>query len=342
MNGYDEGKRKRHLKHEVHPRPLGSRWPLSLTLALPLLLAAPLAAQQARTARPWSPPDSAVRGINLAADGHCERALALLQHHLPAVAGKRLRYRAALASAQCGMSLDREDAVMEALELLNREFPSDPKVLYTTTHDFSELADRAAQRLLNQAPQSAEAQELIAEAMVARGQYQDATAAYRKILAQYPNQPGIHYQLGRILLAKPMTPEIASQARAEFEAELKVDPASPETEFMLGDMAFHDKNAPEAIRHFRRAIQIDAGFTEAYLGLGMALNAVGKYAEAAPSLEKYVAAAPDDPAGHYQLFLAYGRSGDKAKAQQQLALAQSTQAAHRRAPATTEDLLQPH
>lgn len=309
--------------------------------ALAVALAAAAPSQQPRAAAAGAS-TAVVRGINLAAGGHCDGALGRLSGHLASITDSKLRYRAAFAAAQCGMALDREGAVAEALALLNRGFPKDPQVLYTTTHYFSELANRAAQRLLKQDPGSAEAQELIAEAMVARGQYDEATTAYRKILQQYPRERGIHYQLGRILLAKPMTPEVARAARAEFEAELKVDPASPETEFMLGDMDWHEKQGDEAIRHFRRAIQIDSGYLEAYLGLGMALNAAGKYQAAAPLLEKYVAATPDDPAGHYQLFLAYGRSGEKAKAEKQLALAQSTQAAHRRAPATTEDMLQPH
>lgn len=75
-------------------------------------------------------------------------------------------------------------------------------MLYLTTRYYSELANGSAQRLLDRAANSAEAQELLAESYQARGEYENATAKYRKILEQYPNQPGVHYQLRRIILAK--------------------------------------------------------------------------------------------------------------------------------------------
>lgn len=302
-----------------------------------------LFAQAPRRAAAPSPASPVVRGLDLAARGHCNQALRLLQPNLARIQDQQLRFDAALASAQCGMSVDQEPAVAAALLLLNRDFPANPKVMYVTTRFYSELANRSAQRLLRDAPQSAEAQQLIAEELQARGKFDEAADAFRKILKQYPNQKGMHYQLGRIILAKPLTPESARAAQAEFEAELKIDPASPATEFLLGELAQRDNDIPAATRHFRRAIEDDAGFTEAYLGLGMELNAAGHYAEAIPVLKRYVATAGDDPAGHYQLFLAYGRTGGKQQANEQLALARSTQALRRQqGPATAQDMMQPH
>ena len=36
-----------------------------------------------------------------------------------------------------------------------------------------------------------------------QGKYDEAAAEYRKILEMNPLLPGIHYRLGRVLLAKP-------------------------------------------------------------------------------------------------------------------------------------------
>src|SRR5215831_8117854 len=152
------------------------------------------------------------------------------------------------------------------------------------------------------------------------GRWDDATAQYRKILEQNPNQPGIHYQLGRILLSKPMDPTVTEEAKKEFEAELKVNPTSPSAEFMLGDLAWRNQKTDEAIEHFSRAMQFDTGLSEAYLGLGMALNAAGKYSEAIPPLKKYTEMDPSDPAGYYQLATAYARTGNKPEAERLLAL----------------------
>lgn len=263
---------------------------------------------------------TAERAISLATRGHCEEALPMLKKTIPKIQEKDLLHDAAMARAQCGMATDQVDAVTESLLLLKREFPVDPKVLYVTTRYYSELANRTAHELLEKAPSSPEAETLIAEAFQAQGKWDDATAEFRKVLEKNPNQPGIHYQLGRILLSKPLDPTVAEEAKKEFEAELKINPTSPAAEFMLGDLAWRNQKADEAIEHFSRATQFDAGLAEAYLGLGVALNAAGKYSEAITPLKKYTDMDPSDPAGFYQLAIAYARTGNKQEADRLMAL----------------------
>ncbi|PYU54712.1 MAG: hypothetical protein DMG56_26490 [Acidobacteria bacterium] len=192
-----------------------------------------------------SSPARIERGVDLASKGKCPEALTILRESIPAPVDKQLRYRAAMARAQCGMSVDQADVVVESLLLLNHEFPDDSKVLYITSRYYSELANRAARKLTVKAPSSAEAQVLMAEAYQARGDFESATAKYRRILEQYPKQPGVHYQLGQIILAK--IPTASEEARREFEAELQVNPTSPAAEYMLGDLAWRAMNSDEAM-----------------------------------------------------------------------------------------------
>jgi tetratricopeptide (TPR) repeat protein len=263
---------------------------------------------------------TAERGITLGARGHCKEAMPILKRVIPKIQDKDLLHDAVMARAQCGMATDQRDVVAESLIVLTREFPGDPKVLYITTRYYSELANRTAQELMQKAPSSPEAETLIAEAFQAQGRWDDATAQFRKILEQNPNQPGIHYQLGRILLSKPLDPTVTEEATKEFEAELTVNPTSPSAEFMLGDLAWRNQKTDEAIEHFSRATQFDSGLAEAYLGLGMALNTAGKYVEAITPLKKYTEMDPSDPAGYYQLATAYARTGNKPEADRLLAL----------------------
>src|SRR5215469_6771949 len=231
---------------------------------------------------------SAQKGIQLASGGHCSEALPLLRRSLSHISDKRVAYDAAMAMAQCGMSVDDEDAAVDALIFLRREFAHDPKVLYTATHFYSELAMRAAHELAATAPHSAEVQELNAEALESQGKLDEAEKAYRQILEQYPRQPGIHYRIGRLILAGQQTSSSVDDARKEFEAELKIDPNAASAEFMLGDLDRQAQQWNDAIEHFDRATKLDAGFSEAFLGLGLSLNAAGKHAEAVAPLEKYV------------------------------------------------------
>jgi tetratricopeptide (TPR) repeat protein len=296
------------------------------------LCANPSVAQTPKKAPLAGSAAEAQRGVVLASRGHCHEALPILRRAMAHVSGSKARYDTAMAIAQCGMSVDDEAAAVGGLVILRHDFPRDPRVLYTATHFYSELASRAAQELAATAPTSAEALELDAEARESQGKWDEAAAEYRKILQKYPNQIGIHYRLGRIYLSETPTPQTAEEAKKEFEAELKIDPDSASTEFMLGDLARQAEQWDQAIQHFSRASQLDVSFSEAFLGLGMALNAAGKNAAAVAPLEKYVRMEPDDPAGHYQLALAYARTGRKQDADRELALQRKAQEAQSKAP----------
>jgi len=267
---------------------------------------------------------SVERGLDLAEKGRCREALPILKRSTPLLQDKQLRYRSLMATARCAMSLERTETAVGALLELNRNFPHDPDVLYMTTHFYSELASRASQELATMAPTSPQAEQLEAEAFESHGDWDRAAGEYRKILEQDPQRHGIHYQLGRVFLSK--TPPQGENAKKEFEEELRVNPDSASAEFMLGETARQAGQWDEAVVRFSKAANLDVGFDEAYLALGMSLNSAGKFAEAVAPLETYVKRQPGDPAGHYQLATAYARTGRKQEAAREMALQQETAA----------------
>jgi tetratricopeptide (TPR) repeat protein len=263
--------------------------------------------------------------IDLAAKGRCQEALPTLKLAISRASGKQaadkqLEYHAAMATAKCAMSLDEAQTAVNALFLLKRDFPHDPEVLYITTHYFSELAMHASQELARTAPNSYQAQELEAESFESQGRWAEAAAEYQKILDQSGNVPGIHFRLGRVALSKGESAANTEEAKKEFEQELKIDPSNAAAEFSLGEIARRAGQWDEAVAHFSTAAHIDPGFAEAYLALGMSLASAQKFAEAIAPLEKYVKIVPDDPAGHYQLAIAYDRTGRKESAAREMQL----------------------
>lgn len=259
----------------------------------------------------------AQRGVALAQKGRCREALPILKRATQ-ISDKQLKYATTMATARCAMSLDQTETAIQALLLLNREFPRDPEVLYTTTHFYSELASRASQELAASAPNSPQAEQLEAEAFESQSNWDRAAAQYQKILEQDPRTPGIHYRLGRIFLSK--SPPQSEEAIKEFQQELKIDPTNASAEFMLGETARQAGQWDDAAAHFSRASKLDEGFVEAYLALGMSLNSAGKFSDAVSPLESYVKMQPGDPAGHYQLATAYARTGRKPEADREMAL----------------------
>lgn len=280
-----------------------------------ILVAHPCLAQKSL---PTSPPSLAV-GLERAKAGHCKEALSALKTN--ANGESRLRRDVGLAGVRCSSLSNQPGLVADFLRLLNQEFPSDPDVLYVSVHAYSDLSDRSAKHLAQAAPQSYQAHELNAEALEMQGKWDQATAEYRAVLKQNPELPGIHFRLGRILLSKPNPPaDVADQAKKEFEAELKIDPSNAGAEYVLGELARQNQQWDEAAHHFSRASSLDAGFGDAFLGLGESLIAAKKFAEAISPLETAVKLEPANPATHYNLATAYSRTGKKAEADKEFAI----------------------
>lgn len=322
------------------------------TVALILIMAAqaicygqaPLKAKPAPETSSVTSPQQGVaqgaeRAIDLAAKGRCQEALPALKSALSRssakqAADKQLEYRAAMAAAKCAMSLNQAQTAVNALFILKRDFPRDAEALYITTHYFSELAMQASQELAREAPTSYQAQELQAESFESQGRWAEAAAEYNKILEQYPNVPGIHFRLGRVALSQGESEANTEEAKKEFEQELKIDPSNAAAEFSLGEVARRAGQWDAAITHFSAAAKIDSGFAEAYLALGMSLASAQKFADAVGPLEKYVKIVPEDPAGHYQLAIAYDRTGRKESAAKEMQL--QREAAAKAPPTATE------
>lgn len=277
-----------------------------------------------KTARAVDSSSMTERGAKLAEAGHCDEALPLLKRSFPQTSDKDLKLRIGIDAVRCAMTLNQPDLAVDFLRVLNREFPRSPEVLYLSVHIYSDLSTRASQVLASVAPTSYQARQLNAEALEVQGKWDEAEKEYRRILEENPRAPGIHFRLGRNVLSKPETPTTAEDAKKEFEAELELDPRNAGAEYVLGELAREAGRIPEAVEHFTRAARLDSGFGDAFLGLGMALVAEKRYSDAIPPLETAVKLQPGNPAGHYNLAIAYGREGRKEDAQREAALQKAT------------------
>jgi tetratricopeptide (TPR) repeat protein len=261
------------------------------------------------------------RGIALAEDGNCDQALPILKRAIRQSPNRDLLKRSGLDGLRCAMTHNSYLDSLPFLEVLQREFPRDPEVLYAATHAYSDLSQHASQDLVREAPFSYQVHQLSAESLEVQGRYDEAAGEYRKILEISPLLPGIHYRLGRDLMSKqnPSAADVA-EAKRQFEQELEIDPKNAGAEYVLGELARQDNDLPLAIRHFSRATKLDAAFSEAYLGLGTALVSSKRFTDAISPLETYEKLEPDSPTGHYQLALAYSGAGRKEDANREASL----------------------
>jgi tetratricopeptide (TPR) repeat protein len=290
-----------------------------LKLRLSILPLALLTAAFGQASKPV--PIGPQRAIKLAQSGHCEEAIPALKRASQVGTDKSIKRTAAFAGVRCAMLINQTGTAVDFLQMLNREFPNDPEVLSLSVHTYSDLSTRAAQQLAMTAPNSAEAHKLNAEALEAQGKWDAAEKEYRFVLQQSPQMPGIHFLLGRLLLSKPDPgPTVAEDAKKEFQEELEIDPMNAGAEYVLGELAREASQWPDAIEHFTRASKLDAGFGDAFLGLGVSLISAKRFSEAIPPLETAVKLESKNPAAHYNLAQAYNRAGRKQDADREFAV----------------------
>src|SRR5436190_1251663 len=114
--------------------------------------------------------------------------------------------------------------------------------------------------------------------------------------------------------------DAAEQAKNEFQQELEIDPSNAGAEYVLGELARQGQQWNDAIQHFTRAAKLDAGFGDAFLGWGAALVSTKKFSEAVAPLEAAVKLEPQNPGAHYNLAIAYTRTGRKEEGEREFAI----------------------
>lgn len=258
-------------------------------------------------------------GLSLAQSDRCKEALSYLEKDYSRAPDPQMKRAVGTEALRCAMYENEADRAVDLVRLLNRDSPDDPDLLYLSSHVYSDLSTQVSQRLLKTAPESFQAHQLNAEVLAIQGKLSEAAEEYRKVLSLNPSLPGIHYQLGELLLAGERGPNTLDEARQEFEDELRVHPRNSGAEYELGEMARQARQWDIAIEHFNRAVTIDPHFAEALIGLGKSLVSAGRPQEAVAPLERAVKLEPGNANAHYQLSFAYRRLGRGQEATKELA-----------------------
>jgi predicted O-linked N-acetylglucosamine transferase (SPINDLY family) len=104
------------------------------------------------------------------------------------------------------------------------------------------------------------------------------------------------------------------EAAARCEQVLATAPDNVEALHLLGLVALQSGRPEDALRRFRTAVKIDAGFAPAHNHAGVALCALGRLDEGIASYRRAVGCAPNDPNGHHNLGVALLRSREHREA----------------------------
>jgi tetratricopeptide (TPR) repeat protein len=243
----------------------------------------------------------------------CAAALPALTKHLE-IADSALARLDGLAAAKCQESLGNSAAELATLEKLQRRFPNDADVIYTIARFHMKAFNDETLVMYQRAPASYRVHQLSAEIFEIQGQYDSAVDEFRKAIELNPKAPDLHYRLGRAILMRSHDAQALVQARAEFEAERKLNPEDAATEFQLGQIAQVENKPDEAEGHFQSSLKLAPDFPEALVALGRLQAQSKRYPEAIATLRRVVDQQPSNEAAHYALMMAYRDSGQAKEA----------------------------
>ena len=215
-----------------------------------------------------------------------------------------------LNSLNTARRLVREGRYSEALPEIEKalgESPRNPEVQYQAGEILKELGVLRAAKLVELAPDSAEAHELLGRFLEAQGSLDAALVEYRAALSRKPELAGLHFLTGSVLWKQ----RSFAAAREELEAELRIHSNDVLAHLRLGQTLLALNEPSVAVDHLRAALAGGDSEMEARRELGKAYRALGNNADALVQFNWVARLRPRDEQIHAQLASVYRALGDK-------------------------------
>ena len=275
----------------------------------------------AQRLKPSLPKLDSLLGMAQAELGRFAEALPGLEKGFKQSADAEVKRMCGLQLERAYTGLKRDSKAVEVAMELNRLYPDDPEILYQTGKIYGNFAFLTMQKLAQVAPSSVWRHQAAAEADESQGSYSLAITEYRQVLALEPDRPGVHYRLGRTLLARSSQATSAQdtdEAAKEFEQELQRDPTNANAAYELGEIRRKGGQFDEAQRLFESALKNYPNFEEAHLGLASVLLSLREPELALPHLRRAIELNAENEVAWYRLGQAQKALGNVAEQEKAL------------------------
>jgi cellulose synthase operon protein C len=235
-------------------------------------------------------------------------------------------------------------ASSEAFSRANSLAPNRPDILYglVSAELYSNQAEGAlknAQKLHSLVPDDLRSTYLLALALFGAKKWEEARPYAEQVLSAHPDDREMHLMLVDVALNDEHN---LAAARKHVDICLKQNPADPGALYYLGMIQKMEGDVGAAIQSLAKSAMGNPKNADAQSALGALSLQAGDLTRAVPALEQAVLLAPDEAQNHYQLALAYSRSGapDKARTQlelyQQMKVKEAKEAKGLKGPPTSE------
>lgn len=161
-------------------------------------------------------------------------------------------------------------------------------------------------------PLDAEARLHLAIGYYTTASFAKAREHLQKVFEQAPQTANIHLYLGLVLLEEKNN----EAARRHFEEELKSDPQSYQAMAELAYLDYLSGDNERCRAWLDKARPLNPAWVETNMVAGLLYNRLAQFDRAIEYLGKVIRAKPDHYKAHYQLSLAYQRTGNEAKAKE--------------------------
>ncbi|MGA8232352.1 MAG: tetratricopeptide repeat protein [Candidatus Acidiferrales bacterium] len=243
--------------------------------------------------------------------GQTSQVLPCVKKILTAQTSADLRIRLAGALLEAG----EYDAAIRTLDGLQPADRNSAEASFWRARCYEKLATASYLHLYQADPGSYRLHELMGDLAAAKGDDAKAIEEYRGAIALKPSSPNLHYSLGHLLWKDLKIPE----ARAEFEAELALNPRHAGALDDMGDTYLLEHQPNKALPYLSQALAADSANSDIQRDLGTAYSELGDYRKAE---EHFKMALVDDHDGaiHYKLARVYQALGEKENAAREFAL----------------------
>lgn len=281
------------------------------------------ALQQAIKLKPTLPNTDVLLAMALSELGRYREALPVLEKAFKRASDSALRRASGLQLQRAYTGLQQDDKAVEVALELTRAYPKDPEVLYHAGRLFGNYAYLSTVKLAEIAPDSLWLHLAAGEANESQGRADAALQEYKEVLSLQPNRPGVHYRIGRVLLARARqsTDDTTSETEAlkAFEQELQLDATNANAAYEAGEIHRKSARFDRAFELFSRAVKHYPEFEEALVGQGRTLLGLGKAAEALAPLRKAIALNAANEVSWFQLAQTQRALGNASEQQKALA-----------------------
>lgn len=254
-------------------------------------------------------------GVKAANEGNYERAKKILES-IPEDDGRAHlgAYNLGVVAEMAGKNGEAAESYVRALEI-NPDFtPALMNLvrLYIRQGKVDE-AGQLARKYTKKRSENLKHRAAELEVKIARGHYEEVIKQARSILRR--DERNVEAMLA---MAKAnFWLERFELTKAVLERASELAPERADIFFLFGLVARENEQRGRAISNFRKAIEYNARFAEAYNNLGLLYHDAGDYAGAAAQFQEAIAHRPDYPAAMINLGNAYKGMGELEKAEKQ-------------------------